>query len=288
MEFNDLLRSRDIPADGVLVMRHRPTEPGLRKALPWLAEEKPDVFNAYQQTQTPRAEQSLLKAKYLASFIGSDAGRATFAGLYKVGSTKRLDGEQFRKIPAYKLLKTLGHIGFTGKRPSVLWFDMEPTEFYSDWKGRLIVDWPPPERAWVRWSINNKIFINAILEESQFSKAIPEWFDLVLTWDELQLIPTTLRQRLMEWRGIYLIYDIEQKKAYVGSAYGKENLLGRWLNYGKTAHGGNKLLRSCNPSSLRFSILQRLSPDLDAKDVFDVEVSWKKRLHTREFGLNLN
>ena len=30
-------------------------------------------------------------------------------------------------------------------RSSILWFDLVPTEFYALWKGRLIVEWPPPE-----------------------------------------------------------------------------------------------------------------------------------------------
>jgi hypothetical protein len=40
-------------------MRHRPKEPKLNKVLPWLAAERPELFNAYQQTQNERAEQAL-------------------------------------------------------------------------------------------------------------------------------------------------------------------------------------------------------------------------------------
>ena len=39
----------------------------------------------------------------------------------------------------------------------------------------------------------------------------------------------------------------------------------------------------------RFSILQRVSPDMEQADVIAVENSWKERLHKREpFGLNDN
>jgi hypothetical protein len=53
MSFNDLLHGKGIDHQQVPVLRHRPHEPELDKALPWLAEEKPDVCKAYQQTVAP-------------------------------------------------------------------------------------------------------------------------------------------------------------------------------------------------------------------------------------------
>ena len=72
-------------------------------------------------------------------------------------------------------------------------------------------------------------------------------------------------------------------------AYGDTNILGRWLNYAASGHGGNVLLRQRDPKTLRFTILQRVSPDMDAGDVIRLEGTWKERLHTRSpFGLNDN
>ncbi len=73
MNFNDLLKGRGIDPERVLVLRHRPNEPELNKVLPWLAAEKPDLFNAYQQTQGIRVEralQAMVSKGYVASFIG--------------------------------------------------------------------------------------------------------------------------------------------------------------------------------------------------------------------------
>jgi hypothetical protein len=55
MDLSNLLRDRGVDArkSPVLVMRHTPTPPRLRKALPGLAARQPDVFNAYQQLQKP-------------------------------------------------------------------------------------------------------------------------------------------------------------------------------------------------------------------------------------------
>lgn len=56
MNLNDLLRGKEIDPKNVLVMRHRPHEPELNKVIPWLAAEKPHVYNAYQQTQGEKLE----------------------------------------------------------------------------------------------------------------------------------------------------------------------------------------------------------------------------------------
>ena len=68
-----------------------------------------------------------------------------------------------------------------------------------------------------------------------------------------------------------------------------ENLLGRWLNYAASGHGGNRLLRQRDPQHFRFTILERVSPDMYAEDVIRLESTWKERLHTRApHGLNDN
>ena len=117
---------------------------------------------------------------------------------------------------------------------------------------------------------------------------MPPWENIVLTLDELKILPGKWRGALAQWRGIYFIFDVSTGKGYVGSAYGQENILQRWLNYTATGHGGNKLLRACQSENLRFSILQRVSPDLEPDEVIHLEGSWKDRLHTRKFGLNKN
>ena len=43
----------------------------------------------------------------------------------------------------------------------------------------------------------------AFNEESLLDANMPEWRDLVLTWDELHDIPKKWKSKLAEWRGIY-------------------------------------------------------------------------------------
>lgn len=112
-------------------------------------------------------------------------------------------------------------------RTSCLWFDLVPTEFYAAWKGKLIVEWPPPERSWWRRAHRNRFSVLAILEESALVPAMPEWHNIVLKWDELGVLPTRWKSALSQWRGIYFIFDASDGKGYVGSAYGDGNLLAR-------------------------------------------------------------
>lgn len=294
MNLNDLLLSKGFNPQHVLVLRHRPNEPELNKVLPWLAAEKPEIFNAYQQTQGERVEramQALSGTGYVASFIGREPGRALFVGLYSIGGTKPLSREEFWQVPAYAELKELGMRGFAEENNSgsVLWFDLTLTDFYAHWKGRLIVGWPPPERSWWRRAHRNEFPVVAILEDSALVTAMPEWDDIEFTWEQLGALPKSWKSTLSQWRGVYYIFDTSDGKGYVGSAYGESNLLGRWLNYAARGHGGNSLLRQRNPRNFRFTILQRVSPDLDASEVIRLEGSWKRRLHARvPHGLNDN
>jgi hypothetical protein len=293
MNLKDLLLGKGIEPHRVLVLRHRPLEPELNKVLPWLAAEKPDVFNAYQQTQTKQVEREMAGAEYVAAFIGREPGKALFVGLYSVKGSKPITPKEYWQIPANVELKAFGVKGFTkeSRRSSILWFDLELTDFYAHWKGKLIVRWPPLDKNWHRWAHKpkNEMPVLAVLDESALDAAMPEWDSIDLKWEELGVLPTRWKAKLREWRGIYYIFDTSDGKGYVGSAYGENNLLGRWQDYAARGHGGNRLLRQRDPRNLRFSILELDAPNRDASDVIRLEGSWKQRLHTRQpYGLNDN
>lgn len=108
MNFNDLLTKASIDPSSVLVYRHRPFEPKLRRILPWLAGNRPDLFNAYQRSQGPKAEKAMTKAEYVAAFVGDDAGRTIFVNLYKREGWRRLTREELFAIPENQELVKLG------------------------------------------------------------------------------------------------------------------------------------------------------------------------------------
>jgi hypothetical protein len=293
MDLNDLLQKQGIDPAQVIVLRHRPSEPKLNKVFRWLAADKPNLFNAYQQTQGERVEKAMTAAAYVASFIGHEPGKALFIGLYSIGATKPLTHEEYWKVPENVELKALGMKGFDkdhDPRPSILWFELALKEdFYPSWKGRLVVGWPGLERSWMRRAERNVIPVISILEDSSLDADMPAWDEISLTWEELNVLPKRWISALCQWRAIYYIFDSSDGKGYVGSAYGGDNLYQRWKNYGISGHGGNSLLKKRDPKKFSFTILQRVSPDMDMEDVIQVENTWKERLHTRTpDGLNDN
>jgi hypothetical protein len=186
---------------------------------------------------------------------------------------------------------TLGMSGIkaTEGRETVLEFDLRPTGWHAEWRGRLVIRWPGLERSWYRWADRNQFVVDAIASQSLLQTAMPPWDEIVLSRAELTLLPQEWRGALSQWRGIYLIIDQSTGKQYVGSAYGSENILQRWTEYARTGHGGNKHLLTLDPSQFRYSILQRVSPDLDDASVIRIENTWKDRLGSRwPGGLNDN
>jgi hypothetical protein len=289
MTLNDLLLAKHIDPKQVVVLRHRPREQALNRVLPEIAADRADLFNAYQRSQGDKLQTVFQKVQFVASFIRRAANRALFVGLYQVKGWTPMTPRACAALPENVELVQRGAGGFAGLRAQLLWFDLALRPEYAEWKGRLVVDWPPPGRSWWRRAHRNVMPVRAILEDSALHSPMPAWNQLTLNRDELLTLPNRWRDRMKDWRGIYFIFDSSDGKGYVGSAYGQENLLGRWTTYATGRHGGNKLLKPRDPKHFRFSILQLLPHDADTDDVLRLESSWKNRLHTRApHGLNDN
>jgi len=286
MDLHQLLTEEGIDPDSTLVLRHRPLEPQIRKSLMWLAAENKDVYNAYQQSQSPRVERQMERALHVASFIGHEPGHALFVGVYENGTPKKVSQRWRSRNPGCRALMELGA---PNGPEDCLWFDLKLTGVLQYWHGKLVIKWPGKEVSYSRWAHQHSRFeVDVIHEESVLVQTIPDWRSLVLRWDELNRIPKSWQGALREWRGIYYIFDTRSKKGYVGSACGRDNLLGRWIDYAKTGDGGNRQLRTLDARLLQFSILERMSPDTPQSEMIARESEWKVRLHTREFGLNDN
>jgi len=214
MDFKDLLTKQGFDPDKVMVLRHSPIEPALRKVLPWFAAEKPQVFNAYQREQNPAAEKALMKAEIAASFIAQDDEKALFVGLYHRKGWRPITNKQYWAIPENAEMKPFG-LGGIRDRETAQWFDLELMDTYKEWKGRLVVKWPPG-RLWWRWAKSNDFPIHAIHEESLLDAEMPAWERLSLTWEDLRVLPTKWKTILSQWRGIYFIFDVKLAKGYVG------------------------------------------------------------------------
>ncbi|WP_051638451.1 GIY-YIG nuclease family protein [Butyrivibrio sp. NC2002] len=126
------------------------------------------------------------------------------------------------------------------------------------------------------------------------------------TYDEVELSFSELRETVDNHypdyykalscvKGIYMIVDGNTGKLYVGSAYGKDGIWGRWSSYSETYHGQNEeLLKLYHEygadyfQKFKYIILQVLPMKLSDREVIDRENAYKQRYMTREFGLNNN
>ena len=134
-----------------------------------------------------------------------------------------------------------------------------------------------------------------------YVRSFPGYFDFVLKFDALCRIvdsPDSNRvwhTMLLAVAGVYLIVDTKTGNQYVGSAYGKNGIMGRWTTYSKDGHGGNAKLQellnkhgSGYAANFSFTILQTVSTSSSRREVIARENRWKDKLGSRAFGLNLN
>ena len=201
--------------------------------LPWLAIEKPKLFNAYQQTQGEKVEKAMQAAKFVASFLGREAGKALYVGIYRVAGWTKMTWQECARTPEMKELSNLGMTPFSSAvRPAYLWFNLKRTEFLEYWTGKLVVNWPGKELSWWRWADRNAFLVQTIHEESVLDAAMPDWDKMNLTWEELQVLPKSWRTAIRQWRGIYFIFD----NAWAGRRNGKSAT--RQRAHRRTLHQG--------------------------------------------------
>lgn len=290
---NEFLTKAGLEPKTVAVMLHTPSTPKLRRLLPWLARARRDVFEAYQSSHGKPATATLRNRAFVASFVGLGDGTLVLAGVYRnLGVRERAMSEIMADKVVAELVADFGVTYETGgMAPATwLWFDLQRTELLGEYVGRLRIA-PRLTQAYVRLAENFPGEIVAVERASLLDAAPPDWRDMTLSASELRVsdkpvLPESWAVLLRGWRGIYLIVDESDGKRYVGAAYGKENLLGRWRAHIAGEHGVTKELGTRKTDGFRFSILEVLRHDEAAEEVIRREQSWMNRLHTRQFGLN--
>lgn len=291
MRFNTALAEAGIRPTDVAVVLHTTNLPKIRKVLPWLVEYRQDLFDAYQSVHSDSATATLRARSYAASFVPFQGRVMVFAGLYLVANHRELPTVEIYADPRFtELERDFGAVDTSPERnisarSHQVLFDLKLVPELADLRGRLAIH-SPPGRTYTRLAERLDPIIAAIYPEPVFAKPFPEWRDLVLTASEVRLLPDSWRRRLAEWRGVYLILDEADGSRYVGSAYGKENLAARWQAHVAGENGVTTELGKRAVSGFRFSILERVSPDMPPEEVIAHESSWKRRLHTIDFGLN--
>ncbi len=293
MQLLSIFQLEGISATDVTVLFHVSDKPALHRALPILAEEEPVLFDAFQNQHGRRIEATIRKRRFLASFVNTGARDYCFTGLFEVmghqfQSMQDLDADPRRVELRHRFNDTsFVSLGESTGAKGRLVFDLTLRPELSALIGRLFVT-KPGGRAYARLAENLKCPVVEISRSRRLVPPAPEWRDFIVTASEVRALPRDWAARLAEWRGIYLIVDQADGARYVGSAYGAENLLGRWRAHVAREQGVTAELGSRDPAMFCFSILQRLDPDLAPDQVIAVEQNWKRRLDTIAWGVNRN
>lgn len=101
-------------------------------------------------------------------------------------------------------------------------------------------------------------------------------------------MPPSWREHLQHTKGIYLLIDEDDGRAYVGSAKGADSFWGRWTACARNGDGGNIGMRDRRGRRYQVCILQAVDVEQSDRALEQLEARWKRKLLTREHGLNMN
>ncbi|MFE4029482.1 GIY-YIG nuclease family protein [Priestia sp. YIM B13551] len=244
-------------------------------------------FNLYQSYQ----EKNVFKdCDYLVSCLGIENNQALFIGVYEVGDVTKVEG-----LPDHLDIPYRGK----AKVHSKYKYELKKLNGFEDLEGRLVIKWQNIAQAWCMKIDTNEKEVVQLLPKG-YIRDFPGYLEINLPFVELQGVindPTAnsvWHRMLSSVGGVYLIVDTYNGLQYVGSASGKEGILGRWKEYAKNGHGGNKKLKTIIESEpnrvqkFKFSILQTLPRTLTKNEVLIEESKYKHKLGSRAYGLNLN
>lgn len=205
----------------------------------------------------------------------------------------------FVPIPSKPNCWLLFHIGKVIKDLNVrdgVGYEFEDLKEYDKYIGRIVVRFENHSQNLIRKGDTTleKCQIEEILPNIYNNDYFPGYTNVNVSWQSLKTLikKESWRTALCNQKGVYLLIDSKTGKKYVGSAYGQDMLLGRWENYIKTRHGGNKKLKELKAGYIEeyfyFTILETFNQNIEDQIIIDRETHWKDVLRTRDFGYNDN
>ena len=271
--FNSLLAKAGLDLSDVRLLRHKDKKAARGRSIYQLWRDDRAKFDLYQSIHGV-GNSTKLKANQWVSFLGTPSSETMFIGVYTVKKRRLLDQD----IP-------MPHTNDVWKAEECYVYDLVLEEILADMIGKLFIDWGPGERAWIQHPDHkNKpvVELRKKFKEPEF----PGFLNFIKQLSEISSLPESWITTLQSSRGIYLFTCPRTKEQYVGSASGVEGFWGRWQYYVQTGDGGNKGLKSREPSDYQVSILEVAGSALGRDDIIRMEELWKLKLQSKKMGLN--
>jgi hypothetical protein len=273
--FNSILVDAGLNLADVRLLRHKDPQASKGRTPYELWRDNRPQFDLYQSTQGI-GYRSKLQAPYWASFIGTPSNETLFVGLYAMQHRKLMEEDTPR--PQSDGVDKAGTCDF---------YDLSLEKALEDLIGRLLIDWGPGPRSWIQHA-DRKNKIVTELRTSFKEDDFPGFLNFVEHLSKLDKLPKDWVTALRYSKGIYLLTCPKTREQYVGSATGEEGFWQRWQDYAQTGHGGNLALKSREPSDYQVSILEIAGTAATTDDILAMEARWKKKIQSREMGLNRN
>ncbi len=279
MTIQELIESKGINLKKTKLVRHNLSNPVVSDNL------AKNYLEIYQSIQR---EKRFYNTDTVVSFLGTEGTNGLFQGCYKITGVKPL-----------KEVKLPADFNNFGINDTLVFYQMEKLGVFPELINRLVIDWGTSTRSWCQRGETKKeiIEIRPAISEIRFRG----YDNVILSYEALQKIVYN-SELYEEWEdklsavaGVYLITDTKTGKQYVGSASGEEGgIWGRWSEYARTKHGGNKKLRLLVEQdgeyckNFQYSILEVFPIKRERAEVLKSEQLYKKKLQTILFGLNDN
>jgi hypothetical protein len=273
INFNDVLRSEGIELTNVRLVRHLDT--GHREPTIYAAWRSPNGRHLVEEYQRIQSRRVFRVGDAVASFVVTPRPRSEtlFIGLYHVVAVGKC--EPGARDPIY------GDDVAGMNR-----YDLEYDDALAQYVERLSIEWGPGSRAWVQKAGRQPKQVRAL--KDQEDPPFPGFSQFCLDVDQIPGLYSSWQQMLREVKGIYVLVDKDTGAQYVGSAKGEESLLARFMAYAQSGHGGNVELRRRKGARYQVGVLEVVNLALPDRRIEEIEAGWKRKLLTREFGLNRN
>jgi len=281
MKLQDLLQNTDIDLSKTRLVRHNISNNFVAHNY------SHGYLDIYQSIQTPKRFRG---SENIISFLGVEGTEGIFVGCYKIIEPVALSTV---KLPEDFLLED-----YPSDDTHVFW-RMEKMDILSELIDRLTIDWGKSTLSWCQKATLEKevLYILPAVSDIQFIS----YERVLLPFDKLQTIVLncksykTWEDKLSAVAGVYLITDTKTGKHYVGSASGEQGgIWGRWSEYARTKHGGNKRLKELITADsdycrhFQFSILEVFPIKRNRHEILEYEQLYKRKLRTIAFGWNDN
>lgn len=280
MQLQDLLSMNGIDIKRTKLIRHNISSDEIAE------NKKNNVLEEYQKIQAFTLFKNI---DYVVSFLGEQGTEAKLIGCYKVEGYSPLVNNQ-----------PPDGVFFADKlKEDRVQYNLIKTPILEELANRLVIEWGKGALSWCQNGTTEKDILYILPSVSPYE--FISYDKVLLNFNTLEEIVSNSKQhkiwedKLSSVAGVYLITDTSTGKHYVGSATGKTNgIWRRWSEYVETKHGGNTGLINLleqNPEQYKYfqySILEVFPIKRSPNEVLEYETLYKRKLCSKEFGLNDN